>query len=325
MGFERFLTSNERRALAAAHFNANEPVSTLAKHAGLSRHVFQYALDSLRERELIHFSPSINLFALGYQMHSLLFSLSTRKADATARVRRFLRSAQGVVFAVEHGGEFQFGVTLATKGLHDVEAFLAKLCASNQVEIFQKQFVSHLNIIDFRADYLFSRYKKCGTRLLRIMLATSREDIDTLDKLILAEISSGKQKSCSEIGRALDVPATTVQFRVGRLEERKIITGYRFLIATHKLGVQRLWVALGLKSQSPRLVEALIDFCTRQKQVRYASSCLGAWDFDIGFDGCDGLEQSAFIQDLYDEFSAHIVRAQVSPIFDFLRVSPYPF
>ena len=325
MTFERLLTTNERRALAACHFCANEPISTLAKHAGLPRHVFQYAIDSLRERKLIHFSPSINLFALGYQVHSLLFSLSTRKADATARVRRFLKGARGVLFSVEHGGEFQFGVTLATKGLHDVEEFLAKLCTSSQVEIFQKQFVSHLNIIDFRADYLFSGYKKGGARLLRMMLSTPREDIDALDHLILAEISHGEQKNYSQIGRALDIPVTTVQFRIGRLQERNIIAGYRFLIATHRLGVQRLWVALGLKSQSPRLVDALIDFCTRQKQVRYASSCLGAWDFDIGFDGSDTVEQSVFIQGLYDEFSSHIVRAQVSPIFDFLRVSPYPF
>lgn len=182
-----------------------------------------------------------------------------------------------------------------------------------------------LPVRDYRPDHLYTGCKKLGQRSIVCELGNSAFAIDTLDHLILKAISADDFKNKSTVAKTLGIPIATLEFRLTRLTKHKIVVGHRLLIDTQRLGMQRMWIALAMKSLSTALVKRFFAFCEANPFVRYSSSALGAWDLDLGFDGSDDQNISAFLQHMYDEFSAEIADVRVTPIFRFLKVSPYPF
>ncbi len=63
-----------------------------------------------------------------------------------------------------------------------------------------------------------------------------RSLLDKIDKQILNELQKDDRISASDLAKKLGTPKSTVTYRIKRLEDEKIILGYRAIVDPSKLG-----------------------------------------------------------------------------------------
>ena len=100
--------------------------------------------------------------------------------------------------------------------------------------------------------------------------------MDAVDRLLLAKLRENARASVSELGRVLGLSRTTVQSRIKRLEQAKIITGYAVRVAeSHEKNQIHAYVMITVGPKRAASVSADIR---RMASVRLLQSVSGAFD-----------------------------------------------
>ena len=63
-----------------------------------------------------------------------------------------------------------------------------------------------------------------------------RSLLDNIDRMILNELQQDDRISTTELAKKLGIAKSTLTYRIKRLEDEKIITGYRAIVDPTKLG-----------------------------------------------------------------------------------------
>lgn len=317
------LSPLQRKILGIIQFDAQLSIAEVAKIARSREGSVRYAIQALRDNDIIYRAPLIDLSRLGFSIHSLLFSLNTKDRYKIECVRKFLSSAPQVTFASEIGGKFQFGAAFVAKTPDGIVSFMQSLEDAIGDIILEKQVATHLRGADLRADYICQ--EKSSIRSIRFGSGGGTDKIDTIDHKILVAISSPDFTSVASIARSIGLPLSTVEFRLRRLEERRIILCYRNLICSGRLGVQRFWMTIVIKGSVNTFSEDFFNYCDTNPFIKYASSSVGGWDFDLAFDAPNGSTGSAIIEDINRAFGERIMNATTVPLFKTARFVAYPF
>ncbi len=317
------LTPLQRKIVGLIQFDARLSVAEIARTLTVREGSVRYAIQALRENQIIYFSPLIDLSKLGLTTHTLLFSLNTKDRDKIERARNFLSSAPQITYASEIGGKFQFASAFVSRTVSGIAQFMQLLEHSIGDILLEKQLATHLQTADFRADYISQ--ERGRARSIRWGGSTDIEKIDRLDHLILSKISAANFVSFSSLARSIELPISTVEFRLKRMEDRGIILAYRNLICSGRLGAQRLWMSVVVKGSTGTFVEQFFRYCESNPFVRYASCSIGGWDFDIGFDAPTAPASSTIIEDITRGFGERLLHANTVPLFKTARYVAYPF
>lgn len=99
---------------------------------------------------------------------------------------------------------------------------------------------------------------------------------DDLDKKLLTLLRSNARLSVSALARELRVSRSTVQDRIGRLEDRQIIAGYTVRLGTQ--ASERRVRAFVMLKISPKSQDAVVAFCKSNVYVRALYTLAGEFD-----------------------------------------------
>src|SRR3989338_6125652 len=95
----------------------------------------------------------------------------------------------------------------------------------------------------------------------------SLEDLDLLDKKILAELDKNARVSYSELGKRIRIAKETVKYRMQLLEKKGIVQGYYAVIDFSKLGYTIYRLYLKLSGTTPEKEREITEYLTNSKQV----------------------------------------------------------
>ena len=113
----------------------------------------------------------------------------------------------------------------------------------------------------------------------RVYGAGEKEEIDKLDWDILQIYSSNVRQSSLEIAKKLDVSSDTIRSRIKKLENRKIIAGYKIGMNLEPLEYTSYRVDLQLISTERN--KELHEFCKWHKNIYQINKTIGEADFEI--------------------------------------------
>ena len=117
--------------------------------------------------------------------------------------------------------------------------------------------------------------------------------LDAKDKKILAILSIDARATYAEIGKKTRLHKDTVAYRIKKLEEERIITGYTAFFDFSRLNtrVYKLYVKFrGLKGGER---QRLLSFLKKERHVGWIVEGNGSWDIIIGF-------HTSFVKEFYD-------------------------
>lgn len=303
----------ERTVLVAAQFRAATPISVLKKGTGLRDHTIRYYLHRFREEGVIRPTTFFDPYALGFTQYELFFSLAPTKEETAQRLLAYFEKHERVAYYAELGGSFQYAVTVCVRTVGEMVAFLNELSLKFGSVFFSKAISVIESFSVFRKKYLAPA--KAPNDWLSFGSTSPAVTLDALDRSLLMDVVERGLTSHAEISERMNVPRTTVAFRLKRMEESGVIRAYIYLINARRLGILTYKLLLFGRGLERGLYDKLFEFGRAHPSVVNVAHCVGSWDYELTVEVENAREITAVTQDLSARFGASLSQIQTLPVF----------
>jgi Lrp/AsnC family leucine-responsive transcriptional regulator len=278
------ISETERQILYLMLMNGRASVAELAKTVGCPAHVAQHAIKKFRDNRLLSRRVAVNPYNLGYIGCHFLIGLSGEEHSKREEVAEFLARYPQITAILEIGGEYDFFLSMITRSR-------GELARINQ-EISEK--MGHLLIK--RHIGLPVRHAVFGAKLL-----TSRTDLyteciydisgepmspplilDDVDHQLLRALTSAEAESSASLARSLGVPASTIDYRMKRLESQGIICGDMRELNGNLLGLTHYLMLVVFKGMPEEQHAKFYNFSKFHQNITHFTVEVGPWDYMLG-------------------------------------------
>ena len=273
------LTSLQAQIISALQLRADEPLSTLRKKLGLRDHTVRYAIDRAIAQNLIERRYFLNLFRLGYQQHEVFFSLSSEKRSDRELLIKDLIANTSISWIGKLGGDFQYGINICVRHTSELLDLFEKLSARYGKIFLEKSFVQLLSLHYFGNRYISSKQPKSEPLSYRI--SRDAVTIDETDHKILAALTRGPVESIHHLARSLNMPQSTVDYRIKALRTQGVIVGSYYSLRTHMIAMLSFMCLICSKGISSSLEDKILAFCKKNTAVTTSIRTLGSWDYQL--------------------------------------------
>ena len=316
------LTDKERTVLACVELRADASVKTYRKETGLREHTIRYHLRNLIERGIATPAPFVDMHLLGYTIFNVFFSIGAEKKSTKEALLRTLIASKHVTWVGEFGGEYQYGIALCARELGFVSHFLAALSKRFGNIFFEKAVSCQFGTHTYYHKYLSA--KRFSVSPLYCGTSSEHVEIDELDDKILSALATHGGLSHRRLAQEVRVPLSTLELRISKLEERKIIKGYYYMVDAVKFGMQRFKLMVYGKGLDAALKDGLSKYCQSHPAIVHLIECFGSWDFEIGVEAEGSEPVMEVIQEIYEQFGASINTIRLLMKFRDLKTRWYP-
>jgi Lrp/AsnC family transcriptional regulator, leucine-responsive regulatory protein len=130
--------------------------------------------------------------------------------------------------------------------------------------------------------------------------------LDLKDKKILWNLDKDSRQTFSHIGKDIGLSKEAVFYRIKRLEEEKVISGYPTFVSLAKLGLMHMKMLIKLQNIKKEKKGEFIKYLTHHKNTNWVASCRGTYDLIVGFVLKDLLEFRKVKDEIYRLYSDFI-------------------
>lgn len=282
--------------IAALDRDSRTPLSALARQLRLGRDLVEYRLDRLMRQGVIRgFTVSVDPFRLGKSV----FRVSVRlKGSRSEELLKTLRSHPDIHWVAECHGRWDvmYGV-FANDTAHFIEV---------QEKILRK---FKDRIVELTPTLLLTRrrYPRKYLSADKVVETELRPGdgviaVDSFEELLIKELSSNGRAGYVELARSLKSTPAIVKYRVERLEESKVITGYRVRLDLSRIAMMQYRLAIEVTGFDPKLDQKIAEFCRNHPNVRVLLTQIGNLPIEIEAEVAHQDELYALIDELRDRF-----------------------
>ncbi|HIH47801.1 TPA: Lrp/AsnC family transcriptional regulator [Candidatus Woesearchaeota archaeon] len=272
------LDKYDKKLLYELDKKANLPLSVLASKLHRSKQVILYRMKKLEEDGIITgYHAIVDMAKLGYFSFRIYLRFHQTTEEEEKQFVAFVKKNYAQVWTITRmHGKWDFALFLGVKNIMEFHTIW------DGVLLQYKPKIKNYNVAVYAPVYNFNRSFFIDTqeqRSVRIYGEGAPEDYDELDWKIIQEYAPNVRSSALEVGKKLGIAADTVRNRIKKLEQRKIITGYKLGLGVNKLGYTSYRIDLELIStqENPRLFE----FCKQHKNIYQINKSIGGANFEL--------------------------------------------
>jgi len=137
-------------------------------------------------------------------------------------------------------------------------------------------------------------------------------DIDLKDRKILYQLDLNCRQSNAQIGKKVGLSKQVVDYRIKRLEEEGIITGYWTAINTYKLGYYVFRIYINLIDVSTKIKTDIIQYFVNNKDVWAVLTSKGPIDLDVVLWVNDVYAFNQYWVNTLQQFGSYFSRSTIS-------------
>lgn len=147
-------------------------------------------------------------------------------------------------------------------------------------------------------------------------------ELDLIDRKLLAELDKSARSTYSEIGKKLRIAKETVKFRISRLEKANVIRGYYTVINIPKVGFTVYRPYIRLKDTTPEIENEIIQYLLNSKNVVILFHTNGSYHLALAIWAKDAWEYELFWKEfkkLYGNYFSNYVLSVMIEYKEFTR------
>ena len=316
------LTPKEGVILAAAQLQANATAKALSDETGIAEHLVRYSLNKFEQAGLLNRRAMLNPSRIGLVPYALFFSVTYETSSAEKLLAEILVSSALTAGVFEVGGDFQFGMLLYAEEPFEVFDFVGRLADVKGVTLIEKSIGIRMSTTLLRRRYLGAR--PSAVEKITIERGPAVYAVDELDHRILKGLTQTKHESRRDLARLLNLPHTTLDTRVRKLEEAGVIAGYVYGMDIQKLGLSTSRILFSTKGSPQRIWEKVSEFGAREHNVLQLARSLGSWDYELLVETPTGREVVEITRRLHDALGNAVLGVKTLPVYRYLKVNEYP-
>ncbi|MBI2669456.1 Lrp/AsnC family transcriptional regulator [Candidatus Woesearchaeota archaeon] len=318
------LDLKDKKILLELDFNARMPYSLLAKKVGLSKQGAEYKVNNLIKKGVISgFYPVINVPKLGYKYCRLLVTLQNMSKEKQQEIIDYLLKHHKVFWLFKMHGIYDFLIVIWVKGLSEFREFKEEM--ENKFEGYIKRAVENImtDVVHYQHRYLLGVK---DTQEIHLKEVADLIKIDELDKRTIDVLSENARLPLVEIAEKVHESAKVVGNRIKRLEQKKIIEGYRPIINHAKIGYTYYKLFIELDKKVKEEVKKLKVYIKNNPLVIYLVEGIALpSDLEIEIMVKSNQQLFEFIEDLRFKFPTLIGEYQTVIFVETLKVKYLPF
>lgn len=135
--------------------------------------------------------------------------------------------------------------------------------------------------------------------------------LDSYDRTILFELDKNARVTTTEIGKKIRKSKQFVDYRIKRLEEENVLTGYITVIDYSKLGYQSIRVYFKFHDITPEKQDELENDLIKDKEVWWLVTTEGQWDVAYALAVKNVLEFYDYWDKIIAKYRKHISKKSV--------------
>ncbi|MDP2749296.1 MAG: winged helix-turn-helix transcriptional regulator [Nanoarchaeota archaeon] len=318
------LDLKDKKLLFEMDFNARAPFSKLAKKIHVSKQGAEYKVNNLIKKGVIKgFYPVVNVPKLGYIYCRLSVTLQKVTKEKNQEIINYLINHDKVFWLFQIQGAYDLFFVIWAKSITEFKNFIEEFESEFGDNIKRKEESIATDVIHFQHRYLLGIKE---TKEIHIRERTEQMEIDELDKKILNCLCSDGRKPLVNIAAEVKESSKVIAYRIKKLEEKKIIEGYRPIINHNSIGYTYYKVLINLNSISKKELIRLKQYIRDSPFVIYLIEGIGLTaDLDIEMMVKTNKQFFEFIENLKFKFPAMIGEYQTIIFMDTLKVKYFPF
>lgn len=271
------LDEYDKKLLYELDKNSSINLSQLAKVIGKSKQFTLFRLKRFEEEGIItHYNAIVDMAKLGYFTFRIYIKFQQMTREELNQLVEYLKSQENIwTIAVCHG-KWDLAFFIGTKKIEDVHKVWDNFLLKYKKNVESYNFSLYSPIYNFNRTFFIDTEKEIVTRVYG---ESRHEEIDDTDWKIIKTYAPNVRQSVLELSRKLKLSPETIRARIGKLEKKNIICGYKIGLGINKLGYTSYRIDLDLISTVRN--KELIQYCNRHKTIYQINRTIGGSDFEI--------------------------------------------
>jgi len=293
----------DKKIICELDMNCRTPLSKIAKRLHVGRNVVDYRIRNMEKEGIIQkYICSLNLGLMGYKQYKICFKTKT-STNEDAFVKKVL-GYKSVIYFLKCEGSFDYALTIAVKGISELDHFLSDLKTNfyDMIEDYLVSIVVYSRI--FKVDRILLGKKHLHIKYEKHSSEEKPAELDHDDIKILHTLSENANMKITDMAKETGLTLDSVKYKMRKINN--VVNAYRVLYDTNKVGFYHYVVLLRTRKAALSDEKKLLAWCGLKEKVLYYSKRIGHYDYAISVAISSLDELNNFISELRKEFGEMI-------------------
>jgi len=298
------LDTKDKKLLLALDMDARASDSSIAKIVGLSKQLTNYRIKRLEKQEIVlSYYPVIDHTKLGLQLYRIALKLENLTKEKEQEMINYLKDHSAWMVSVL--GNWDIWMAIYARNEFDFMKFWTNFYERYGAYTENRWISLMTKFLNFERSFIYPQKKNRDKKFI-IGENPKIAPINDIDLEIIKELTKNARQTSLELSKKINQTERIVRYRLQKLENKKIILGYRPFINTQLLGFKYYKLFIQLKDVTKQDLQKIKAYITQNPNVVYNTEALGGYDFEIEVQFSDSQELMKFISNLREAFPTNI-------------------
>lgn len=312
----------DRKIIAELDMNARIHISKLAKAVRSSREVIQYRIKTLTKKGVIAGTQTFfNPTKLGYNLYRVLVRLDTLDKEILNSFQNYFINNNYVMWFAKLGGKWDYIIEFFAKNANQFDNMLNKSINQFRKYIQIYDVFPILEINCYKRKYIYNNKKDISFSILG---EVKKEKLDKIDLKIINELKVNAQKTNTEIAQKLNLVRNTIKYRIEKLKDKGIISGFKLFYHPSILNYQSFKLLMSMKNLDQNDEKKFFFYAKENPNIIFAHKNLGKWNYEFEIECEDFKKLQEIIIDLRINFKSLILDYEIFPVLYDYKIDLFP-
>ncbi len=272
------LDVKDRRLLLALDMGARRKESEIAKEIGLSKQVTNYRIKRLEKNGIINsYYAVVDHTRLGLKQYRIMIKLENTDSEKEKEILEYLKGITSWVVTIIWPWNFSFAVFV--KDEYELMRIWKKFIEQYGFYVADKWFSLVTTTTKYERSFIFPK-KKNRKNFFALGTNPAQVSVDETDRKILKQLSIDARQSSLEIANKVGQSERVVRYRIKRMEDEKIILGYRPFTDTVLLGMNFYKILISLKDAKSEDRKRIRAHISQDPNIAFFTEFAGGYEME---------------------------------------------
>jgi Lrp/AsnC family leucine-responsive transcriptional regulator len=278
------LDAKDRLILYELDLDARQSYLSLARRVGLSKDSVAHRMNALERAGVIrNYIAVLDIDKLGYITPGAFLRLHETTPEIEDGIFAYLQKHPKIAWFVSCEGSWDMNVMLWVRDVYEYEEFWKDFTQRFRQYLASNWFYIITRLHNFPRDYLLkgTSRKPKNQRALILGQVRKRFDADDLDLHILRILAPNARMSLIDVAERVRASPKVVAYRIKRLQQEKVILGYRLGMNLDRIGIIYYKLHLYLQNMDEKKEKAMFEYARVHPNIVYIDEKIGGADMEF--------------------------------------------
>ncbi len=294
----------DKKILYQLSLDARQSLSEIARKVNLSPQSVDYKISRLEKLGVITgYYTCIDISKIGYSIFKIYIKLQNLDAEKEKEMIADLQRNPHITWVASCDGMWDLYLVIWSKNVFQFNQIFNEINNKYSYFFSKKSIISTTKVLQFMRKYLAPDKKSVDYSKIKWAGEISEVSLDSTDFKILLIISLQARLSESAIGEQLSLSRKVIAYRIRKMEEQKVIYGYKPFLNGDALSFDTYKAFLTLQSFTKEKEERLVAFLNAHPNVIEVNYTLGNWELELDIESPNIDANHELIRELRNKFN----------------------